>query len=80
MKDVYINFPYSVKAEILGWIDINSVYTRKNKDIDYLSYYNKQDHEIFYDDLALEMPNRFKDQGIFLKENDPIIVFVRIFN
>ena len=59
MKDVYVNFPHSVKAEIMGWINIAGVVTRKNKDIDYLGYHDKRDHINFYDDLANELPNRY---------------------
>ena len=43
----------------MGWINIDGVVTRKNKDIDYLGYYDKRDHINFYDDLANELPNRY---------------------
>ena len=36
-KDVYIYYPNSIKAEILGWIDQDDVYIRRNKKIDLLS-------------------------------------------
>ena len=67
----------------MGWINIDGVVTRKNKEIDYLGYYDKRDHinqficRFFKDDNIYALDNVDLINEYFNKENNNLLISLK---